>query len=176
MLSPCASRGALLSQAKLVNIPCEFCMPCPVWDQGLARHHHEVRRLGIRLLTVCKLLMGPGEACLFPSAHTVHGPAHIVRKSQPVAPPLLCCSNSITGVMLQVKILSRHTGHTQPEVEKDIVRTRYFDPYEAVDYGIIDRVRAPCVHEWQAMSGADAQLCSFKACLLSGPGQTIMQA
>ncbi|KAK9786581.1 hypothetical protein WJX73_008253 [Symbiochloris irregularis] len=42
-----------------------------------------------------------------------------------------------------IKILSRHTGHTPPEVEKDIVRTRYFDPYEAVDYGIIDRVMEP---------------------------------
>ena len=43
---------------------------------------------------------------------------------------------------MQVRILSKHTGHDEPQVEKDIVRTRYFDPYEAVDYGIIDRVRA----------------------------------
>lgn len=50
-------------------------------------------------------------------------------------------------VHAQVRILSRHTGHAEPEVEKDIVRTRYFDPYEAVDYGIIDRVSPlyPCI-------------------------------
>lgn len=37
-------------------------------------------------------------------------------------------------------ILAEHTGHTVEEIEKDINRPKYFDPYAAVEYGIVDRV------------------------------------
>jgi len=42
-----------------------------------------------------------------------------------------------------VHLLSRHTGHSEEEVSKDILRPRYFNPYEAIEYGIIDRVLEP---------------------------------
>ena len=42
--------------------------------------------------------------------------------------------------LLQVRLLSRHTGHTIEEVDKEINRPRYFEPYEAVEWGIIDKV------------------------------------
>lgn len=39
-----------------------------------------------------------------------------------------------------LKILSLSTGKSIEEVEKDINRPRYFDPQEAKDYGLIDKV------------------------------------
>ncbi len=42
---------------------------------------------------------------------------------------------------LQVRLLAKHTGHSEEKISKDIARPRYFDPYQAVDYSIIDRVR-----------------------------------
>lgn len=38
-------------------------------------------------------------------------------------------------------LLSKHIGKEKEEIERTITRPRYFDPYEAVEYGIIDRVR-----------------------------------
>lgn len=43
-------------------------------------------------------------------------------------------------LFLQVRLLSRHTGHTIEEVDKEINRPRYFEPYEAVEWGLIDKV------------------------------------
>ena len=45
------------------------------------------------------------------------------------------------GAFAQVYLLSKHIGKEKEEIEKTITRPRYFDPYEAVEYGIIDRVR-----------------------------------
>lgn len=39
-----------------------------------------------------------------------------------------------------LKILSISTGKSVEEVEKDINRPKYFDPQEAKDYGLIDKV------------------------------------
>lgn len=39
-----------------------------------------------------------------------------------------------------LEILSTSTGKTIEEVEKDINRPRYFDPQEAKEYGLIDKV------------------------------------
>lgn len=39
-----------------------------------------------------------------------------------------------------VSLLAKHTGHSEEKIAKDIQRPRYFDPYEAVEYGLIDRV------------------------------------
>ena len=41
----------------------------------------------------------------------------------------------------QLEILSTSTGKTIEEVEKDINRPRYFDPQEAKEYGLIDKVK-----------------------------------
>lgn len=43
-------------------------------------------------------------------------------------------------LVVQVRILGEHTDHEPEEIEKTISRPKYFDPYQAVDYGIIDRV------------------------------------
>ena len=46
-------------------------------------------------------------------------------------------------MLLQVRILGEHTDHEPEEIQKTISRPKYFDPYQAVDYGIIDRVGLP---------------------------------
>ena len=43
---------------------------------------------------------------------------------------------------LQSRLLARHIGKEVDDIERAIARPRYFNPYEAVEYGIIDRVRA----------------------------------
>jgi len=42
-----------------------------------------------------------------------------------------------------VDLLAKHTNHDSQEIERDILRPKYFDPYAAVDYGIIDKVLNP---------------------------------
>lgn len=44
---------------------------------------------------------------------------------------------------MQVSLLARHTGQEQEQIAKDIQRPKYFDPFQAKEYGIIDRVRPP---------------------------------
>lgn len=39
-----------------------------------------------------------------------------------------------------VRLLSKHIGKDEAEIEKDIARPKYFDAYSAVQYGIIDQV------------------------------------
>lgn len=41
----------------------------------------------------------------------------------------------------QVRLLGKHIGKDNDEIERVIARPSYFNPYEAVDFGIIDRVR-----------------------------------
>ena len=43
-------------------------------------------------------------------------------------------------MFVQVSLVAEHTGHTIEEVEKDIKRPKYFTPFEAKEYGIIDTV------------------------------------
>jgi ATP-dependent Clp protease protease subunit len=42
--------------------------------------------------------------------------------------------------MQTLEILSRSTGRNTSVIEKDINRPKYFDPYEAKKYGLIDQV------------------------------------
>ncbi|CAL8460770.1 g301 [Coccomyxa elongata] len=42
-----------------------------------------------------------------------------------------------------VYLLGKHIGKTADEIERVIARPTYFNPYEAVDFGIIDRVLEP---------------------------------
>ena len=77
---------------------------------------------------------------------------------------------------LQVYLLSKHTGKEKDEIERTIVRPRYFNPYEAVDFGIIDRVRPlvcpPCVPVAAAQwTGRHAVMWPRvgQACLPAGP-------
>lgn len=48
------------------------------------------------------------------------------------------CMNSL---LCQIKLLSRHIGKSVEEIAQDIKRPKYFSPSEAVDYGIIDKVK-----------------------------------
>ncbi len=41
----------------------------------------------------------------------------------------------------QAKYLALHTKKTEEQILADFQRPRYFNPYEAVDYGLIDTVR-----------------------------------
>jgi ATP-dependent Clp protease, protease subunit len=40
----------------------------------------------------------------------------------------------------QTTLMAKHMNKEKEVIERDIERPRYFNPYEAVDYGIIDRV------------------------------------
>lgn len=42
-----------------------------------------------------------------------------------------------------VNLLAKHTNHTKEEITQTISRPKYFDPQEAVKFGIIDRVLEP---------------------------------
>jgi len=42
-------------------------------------------------------------------------------------------------------LLAQHTGKTTQMLEVDVARPKYLNPYEAVNYGVIDRVLAPGV-------------------------------
>lgn len=37
-------------------------------------------------------------------------------------------------------MLGKHTGQDEEKIKKDINRPKYFSPYDAVEYGIIDKV------------------------------------
>ena len=39
-----------------------------------------------------------------------------------------------------VSLLSKHTGKDAEQVKRDINRPKYFSPYDAVDYGLVDKV------------------------------------
>lgn len=54
--------------------------------------------------------------------------------------------------MLQMKMLSIHTGHPVEKIERDTARTRYFSPYEAVEYKLIDKVLDPSAPELRAIA------------------------
>ena len=41
---------------------------------------------------------------------------------------------------VQVNLLAKHTNHSKEEITQTISRPKYFDPQQAVEYGIIDRV------------------------------------
>ena len=41
---------------------------------------------------------------------------------------------------LQIDMLSTHIGKDKEEIDRVIARATYFNPYEAKEYGIIDRV------------------------------------
>jgi ATP-dependent protease ClpP protease subunit len=53
-----------------------------------------------------------------------------------------------------VKILSRHTGHSDAKIRRDISRPKYFSPADAVDYNLIDRVLEPENREARARVSA----------------------
>lgn len=47
---------------------------------------------------------------------------------------ILCCC------CVQAKYLGACTGKEEEEVMRDFSRPRYFSPFEAADYGLIDQV------------------------------------
>lgn len=38
-----------------------------------------------------------------------------------------------------MELLAKHTNHPTEKIEQDILRPKYFDPYAAIEYGIIDK-------------------------------------
>lgn len=51
------------------------------------------------------------------------------------------CVSILCNVMLKVKLYSKHIGKSPEQIEADMKRPKYFSPTEAVEYGIIDKVR-----------------------------------
>jgi len=56
-----------------------------------------------------------------------------------------------------VGLLAKHTGHSEEKISKDILRPRYFNPYEAVEYNIIDKVLEPDDESVKRVIRAQAQ-------------------
>ena len=54
----------------------------------------------------------------------------------------------------QVSLLARHTSTEPEKIAKDIQRPKYFDPWQAKEYGIIDRVSLPVMTHKRAQQGA----------------------
>lgn len=54
-------------------------------------------------------------------------------------------------------LLAQHTGKTEAALERDVARPKYLNPYEAVNYGVIDRVLAPGVIPGVKGVGRDAE-------------------
>lgn len=51
------------------------------------------------------------------------------------------CRNEIRKTKAEiVRLLAKHTGHTEEEVDRDMARPKYFTPQEAIEYGIIDNI------------------------------------
>ncbi len=50
-------------------------------------------------------------------------------------------SNQILTLQEQLEILAKSTNKDTQTIEKDMNRPLYFDPSEAVKYGLIDKVR-----------------------------------
>lgn len=44
------------------------------------------------------------------------------------------------SIAVQVHLLAKHISKSDDEIERAITRPTYFNPYEAVDFGIIDKV------------------------------------
>ena len=59
----------------------------------------------------------------------------------------------------QVHLLAKHISKSDDEIERAIARPTYFNPYEAVDFGIIDKVSSLT---YAALSGALLCPMSFK--------------
>lgn len=54
-----------------------------------------------------------------------------------ISAPVAACRNTNDTM---VRLLARHTGHNKDKVREDMKRARYFGPYDAVEYNLIDRV------------------------------------
>lgn len=70
----------------------------------------------------------------------------------------------LTEVFLQIRILSICTGNAAEKLEKDISRPRYFDPYDAIKYGIIDKVQhstSDCMYARSAKQGFTLTIYEF---------------
>jgi len=55
-----------------------------------------------------------------------------------------------------IRILSKCTGNSADKLEKDIARPRYFDPHDAITYGIIDKILEPDSEEQRKVAKAAA--------------------
>jgi ATP-dependent Clp protease protease subunit len=58
---------------------------------------------------------------------------------------------------MQVDLLAKHTGHSKEKIATDIARPRYFNPYEAIEYNLIDRVLEPEDERARAVVRAQAE-------------------
>ena len=66
----------------------------------------------------------------------------------------------------QAKYLAATTGKTEDEVMRDFARPRYFTPFEAVGYGLIDAVLEPkdgkaLTKDWDALGSEIGDLSPF---------------
>jgi len=60
------------------------------------------------------------------------------------APDVEIAAKELLRVQNMLKeILARHTGQPVERISKDFDRDYYMDPYEAIEYGIIDEVLKP---------------------------------
>lgn len=61
------------------------------------------------------------------------------------------------GGGMQVELMAKHMNKDVETISRDIERPKYFNPYEAVEYGIIDRVRSASCFITQLLYDVSAQ-------------------
>ena len=88
------------------------------------------------------MLLASGE-----KGHRAALPSASIMIKQPIdafrgqASNLEIARNEIRNTKRQtLEVLSKGIGKDMEEIEKDINRPKYFNPWEAVDYGLIDQV------------------------------------
>ena len=70
--------------------------------------------------------------------------------------------------MMQAKYLALHTQKTEEQIIRDFQRPRYFNPYEAVSYGLIDMVSCP---DFREMSSNGEEAWRIVVCIHPAQGQ-----
>lgn len=85
----------------------------------------------------------PGKRAALPSANImIRQPMQ--RFAQMQASDVDIYRNEIRKTNAEVvRLLAKHTGHSMEKIAQDISRPKYFDPYGAVEYNLIDRVLEP---------------------------------
>lgn len=85
----------------------------------------------------------PGKRAALPSASImIRQP--IQRFTQMQASDIDIYRNELRKTNTAVtRLLSRHTGKGMQQIAEDIRRPRYFNPYEAIEYNLIDKVLEP---------------------------------
>jgi ATP-dependent Clp protease protease subunit len=82
-----------------------------------------------------------GKRTALPHARVMIHQPHVTGQMQGQASDIAIHAEEVTRLRSQMnEILARHTGHSVEKITADTERDRWLPAYEAVEYGLIDRV------------------------------------